>query len=66
MARGHILIALALVAAERGVLLGADARFVSPAEIRQEFFLASPLAGVAVLAASTYTRPSGWEMVSHP
>ena len=64
MARGHILIALALVAAERGVLLGADARFVSPAEIRREVFLASPRAGVAVLAASYYTRPSGGELIS--
>ncbi len=38
MARGRIALALALVAAERGVLLGADARFVSPAEMRREFF----------------------------
>jgi len=53
MARGHILIALALVAAERGVLLGADARFVSPAEIRQEFFLSFPQAGAGGPGATT-------------
>jgi hypothetical protein len=67
MARGRIALALALVAAERGVLLGADARFVSPAEMRREFFLASPQAGVARLAASTSTRPSDGELVLlHP
>ncbi len=59
MARGQIALALALVVAGMGGLLGAEAQSASPAEIRREFFLASPLAGVAVLAASTYTRPSG-------
>lgn len=33
-------------------------------EIRREVFLASPRAGVAVLAASYYTRPSGGELLS--
>lgn len=64
MARGRIVVALALVAAELGVLLGADARFVSPAEISREVFLRSPRAGVTVLAASFYTRPSGGELLS--
>lgn len=66
MARGPIALALALVVAELGVLPGAEARTASPAEIRREVFWASPRAGVAVLAACYYARPSGGEMVSQP
>ena len=33
-------------------------------DVRREVFLASPRAGVAVLAASYYTRPGGGEMIS--
>lgn len=35
-----------------------------PAEIRRERFVASPKAGVAVLASAYYTRPTGFEMIS--
>ncbi len=46
------------------VMAAAGARAAEGAAIRREVFLASPRAGVAVLAASYYTQPSGGELIS--
>lgn len=51
----------AICAAVAGVVVAAEE--ASPG-IRREVFLASPRVGVAVLAASYYTRPSGGELIS--
>ncbi len=54
-----------LLGALAGITVAAaGARAAEGRAIRREVFLASPRAGVAVLAASYYTRPSGGELIS--
>ncbi len=65
MARVPIALACALGLAMAGAAPAADAPFAPrPQEIRRELLLASPRAGVAVLAASYSARPAGGELIS--